>query len=88
MLYVSANKKAVSLNLHRYAAAKPARDVAFCLSQLPFSDKLFKKFTEAWKLYEPALYDKEVYAALSAVVGLCKLNLVITHSLKPPGFNP
>ena len=47
---------------------KPARDVAFCLSALTLSDKAFKKFMDAWKLYEPALYDKEVFIALSSVV--------------------
>ena len=51
---------------------KPARDVAFCLSQLSLSDKAFKKFMESWKLYEPALYDKETYASLSAVVAKAK----------------
>ena len=54
------------------SSAKPARDVAFCLSQLALSDKAFKKFVESWKLYEPALYDKEVYASLSAVVAKAK----------------
>jgi condensin complex subunit 1 len=51
---------------------KPARDVAFCLSQLSLSDKAFKKFMDGWKMYEPALYDKEVYAALNGVVAKAK----------------
>jgi condensin complex subunit 1 len=51
---------------------KPARDVAFCLSQLALSDKAFRKFMEQWKLYEPALYDKEVYSALCGVVAKAK----------------
>ena len=28
----------------------------------PSRDKAFRKFMEQWKLYEPALYDKEVYS--------------------------
>ena len=51
---------------------KPARDVAFCLSQLALGDKAFRKFMEQWKLYEPALYDKEVYSALCGVVAKAK----------------
>ena len=51
---------------------KPARDVAFCLSALALSDKAFKKFMDAWKLYEPALYDREVFAHLDATVTKAK----------------
>jgi condensin complex subunit 1 len=51
---------------------KPARDVAFCLSQLQLSDKAFKKFMDQWKLYEPALYDKEVFASLMVLVQRAK----------------
>ena len=53
---------------------KPARDVAFCLSALTLSDRAFKKFMDSWKLYEPALYDKEVYDALAGVVAKGKKN--------------
>ena len=41
---------------------KPARDIAFCVSQLNLSERAFKKFTEAWKQYDAALYDPEVHA--------------------------
>ena len=51
---------------------KPARDVAFCISALALSDRAFKKFMEAWKLYEPALYDREVFTHLDAVVAKAK----------------
>lgn len=46
---------------------KPARDIAFCISQLNLSEKAFKKFTEAWKQYEAALYDHEVHASFIAL---------------------
>ena len=64
--------------VHRFAEAalaptpKPARDVAFCISALALSDKAFKKFMDAWKLYEPALYDREVFKHLDAVVAKAK----------------
>ena len=64
--------------VHRFAEAalaptpKPARDVAFCISALALSDRAFKKFMDAWKLYEPALYDREVFAHLDAVVAKAK----------------
>ena len=64
--------------MHRFAEAalaptpKPARDVAFCISALALSDKAFKKFMDAWKLYEPALYDREVFKHLDAVVAKAK----------------
>ena len=51
---------------------KPARDVAFCISALALSDNAFKKFMDAWKLYEPALYDREVFKHLDAVVAKAK----------------
>ena len=39
---------------------------------LALSDRAFKKFMDAWKLYEPALYDREVFAHLDAVVAKAK----------------
>ena len=41
-------------------------------SALALSDKAFKKFMDAWKLYEPALYDREVFKHLDAVVAKAK----------------
>ena len=46
---------------------KPARDIAFCVSQLNLSERAFKKFTEAWKQYDAALYDHEVHASFVAM---------------------
>lgn len=46
---------------------KPARDIAFCISQLNLSERAFKKFTESWKQYEAALYDHEVHAFFTAM---------------------
>jgi len=48
--------------------SKPARDIAFCISQLNLSERAFKKFVDAWKLYEGALYDHEVHACF---VSMC-----------------
>jgi condensin complex subunit 1 len=48
--------------------SKPARDIAFCISQLNLSERAFKKFTESWKMYEGALYDHEVHACF---VSMC-----------------
>ena len=53
---------------------KPARDVAFCISQLTLSERAFKKFTEAWKMYEAALYDHEVHASFGAMCAKQKRN--------------
>ena len=46
---------------------KPARDIAFCISQLNLSERAFKKFTESWKQYDAALYDHEVHACFIAM---------------------
>jgi len=53
---------------------KPARDVAFCISQLTLSERAFKKFTEAWKMYEAALYDHEVHASFVTMCAKQKRN--------------
>eukprot|EP00937_MAST-01D_sp_MAST-1D-sp2_P006871 g6871.t1 len=46
---------------------KEARDIAFCLQNLSFSDKAFSKLVSMLKSYKPALGDAAVYGAVTAI---------------------
>lgn len=48
------------------------RDVAFCISQLTFTDRCLKKLVELFPLYKDRLADEEVRTASALFVSLCQ----------------
>ena len=48
------------------------RHLAFCLSQLPYSEKGYKKVMESYKLYKHALKDEKVVAYFNAMLAKAK----------------
>ena len=61
----------------RFAATEDAtqwRNVAFCLSQLPISEKGTRKLAECFKLYKTALADSEVTDTICGILAKSKKN--------------
>jgi condensin complex subunit 1 len=61
----------------RFAATQDAtqwRNVAFCLTQLPLSDKGMRKLNECFKLYKTALADAEVADLIASILAKAKKN--------------
>eukprot|EP00959_Pyramimonas_sp_CCMP1952_P406623 8522396-Pyramimonas_sp.AAC.1 len=59
----------------RFAGAdEPAqwRDVAFCMAQLPCSERALKKLSEAFKVYAHTLVDDDVAASFEAICAKAK----------------
>jgi len=59
----------------RQTSAKPLRDISFCICQLKISEKAFKKFTEAWKMYEDCLYDAKTTQNFQSMFAKMKRNV-------------
>jgi len=51
---------------------KQWRDIAYCLSQLNYSEKAVKKLSELFRLFKDKLADADVYDSFVAVVQKCK----------------
>eukprot|EP00887_Chlorella_sp_A99_P003643 scaffold7.g3643.t1 len=59
----------------RFAATQDVgqwHNIAFCLTQLPTSDKGLRKLCESFKLYKHALGDEEVATAITGIVAKAK----------------
>ncbi|KAL4446838.1 hypothetical protein ABPG77_008082 [Micractinium sp. CCAP 211/92] len=78
LAYIKKDKQGDSLIeklCQRFAATEePAQwhSIAFCLVQLPLSEKGLKKLSESFRFYKHALHDEEVAAAITGIIQKAK----------------
>ncbi|KAL4434047.1 hypothetical protein ABPG75_000488 [Micractinium tetrahymenae] len=76
--YIKKDKQGDSLIeklCQRFAATEePAQwhSIAFCLTQLPLSEKGLKKLSESFRFYKHTLHDEEVAAAITSIIQKAK----------------
>jgi len=78
LAYIKKDKQGDALTdklCQRFAATDDPgqwRNIAFCLTQLPISDKGLKRLADGFKLYKHSLQDAEVAAAFAGIVTKAK----------------
>lgn len=78
LAYIKKDKQGDALTdklCQRFAATDDPgqwRNIAFCLTQLPISDKGLKRLADGFKLYKHSLHDAEVAAAFAGIVTKAK----------------